>query len=605
MSSTADDCRKVERLTLDAADGVELTHAQTELIASHRADCAPCRSLAAIEELILDDDGLGAAGPQDELSERRLLAGVIEQWETAREAPKRPEKRRPDLRVAAAAAVLTALGAALGIFVYRAADRGTKQPGAAPVTGRLRAAQVQLSTGQVQLDESPASVGQRVRPGQTVSVRKGRSALTLPAHAAVMLENDSAVRVDRLTAKSTALTLQRGSMLATVRPRPGRPHFIVKTRAGRIEVTGTVFWVEHTQRGVVVAVLRGAVRVVEPNQPPRVVRSGQQTLLRGQPSGPGTEAAHRTRALGKTRQTEAWRWVRALQLITAAASTRVKIDSRPTGALVAVDDLLLVETPLQTRLAPGHHRLELRKPGYAPVVRWITVNAGEPLTLDVTLRSMLAGRRATSGPGTTTGSSDPGASRHRTPWSRPHPPWSQDDGDGDNKDQPDGIGAAARPGAPPTTGPAAGTPTGPTAKELVARARKLRARGDYRGAVQVFRELLKRYPKSGRAQMARVSLGLLLLDELKDANGALLHFDRYLASSRFGALAQEASYGRIRALRRLGLRAAEIRRLQQFLTSFPTAVHAKAVRLRLRVLGIAVPKPAADPMGLGGMGGVK
>ena len=37
-------------------------------------------------------------------------------------------------------------------------------------------------------------------------------------------------------------------------------------------------------------------------------------------------------------------------------------------------------------LQPGHHRLEVRRPGYAPYYREVDVRAGATVTLDVTLR---------------------------------------------------------------------------------------------------------------------------------------------------------------------------------------------------------------------------
>jgi hypothetical protein len=37
-------------------------------------------------------------------------------------------------------------------------------------------------------------------------------------------------------------------------------------------------------------------------------------------------------------------------------------------------------------LQPGHHRLEVRRPGYAPYYRDVDVRAGATVTLDVTLR---------------------------------------------------------------------------------------------------------------------------------------------------------------------------------------------------------------------------
>lgn len=615
--NATDTCRRVERLTLEAAAGSTLTEPQRELIASHLAECATCHAEAAVAELLLDEDGLGASLPLDELTERRVLNAVMDGYEEAhvrqpKQAPTAARRLRRRLRpgLVAAAVVLALVGAGVGIGVYRALNRSSRAPGVTRSAGTMDGARIQLSTGQVQVDAAPVVIGQAVLPGQTLRVRQGRTALTLPARSAVMLERHSTVRVDRLSKASTALTLQRGSLLASITPRAGRPRFTVQTRAGRIEVTGTVFWVESTSERVVVAVLRGAVRVVEPGRAPRLVRSGQRSELGVRPLGPDRRAAAPTRAIDADDRNEAWRWVRALELVTAPGTSALTIRTRPAGALVLVDELLLGETPLTSRLSSGYHRLELRKPGYAPVVQWIAVPSGKPLEREVALTSLLArgpdGRHGSLIPGPAAGAAGATADVQHRHQRRSRPPWAY----GDPRAEPDDSGAdqgsaAARRPAMKPDGDANATPKLPTAKALVTRARGLRAKHDFRGAAAVFRELIRRYPGHARSHMARVSLGLILLDELKDPRGALQQFSRYLARSQVGALAPEAAYGRIRALRRLGRGAAEIRRLKQFLQQYPRAVYANAVRSRLRKLGVAPGSQPLHQMGLGGTRGVK
>lgn len=599
MHSLKDECRLVDRLTLEVASGAGLTPSQRDRIAAHLADCASCRAEESVAQLIRDVGDHGAAAPLDELTERRMLNGIMDKYEAVR-APGKSAKLatpRPRLGLAAAALVLALVGAGLGIAVYRALQPEQTMSGPTQGLSGRGAARVQLSTGQVQLDNVPVAVGQLVRAGQTMRVREGRTALVLPADSAVMLERDSTVRLDRLSAATTALTLKRGAILATVRPRTGRPKFTVRTRAGRIEVTGTVFWVESSPQRVVVAVLRGQVRVVEPGQPPRVVSSGQRTVLGARALGPGNSAMPRTRAIDAMHRTEAWRWVRALELITIAGASPVSLRSRPSGAQVLVDELLLGETPLTVRLSPGHHRLELRKPGYVPVIQWMSVPAGKPLDREVALSSLLA-------TGSSSGSGAKEPSPKRVTPRRSRPPWSESG----STSEPAVTGHRQPPahGGQPATKIGAGNDSATlTARELSTRARALRAKGDFKGAAKVFAELLRRYPRHRRSHTARVSLGLLLLDDLRDARGALQQFTRYLSVNRLGALAQEAAYGRIRALRRLGRRAAEIRRLQEFLKQFPLAVQTSAVRRRLRALGIAVKNPPKPQMGLGGTRGVK
>lgn len=123
-----------------------------------------------------------------------------------------------------------------------------------------------------------------------------------------------------------------------------------------------------------------------------------------------------------------------------------------------------------------------------------------------------------------------------------------------------------------------------TARDLLQRAQKRRAARDWRGAAASYRLLLARFPTSSAARAVRVALGMLCLDHLGDAVGALRLFDAYLRATRRGALAQEAAYGRIRALRKLGRRRAERRAMRSFLKYYPGALQAPLVRRRVEAL---------------------
>ena len=87
---------------------------------------------------------------------------------------------------------------------------------------------------------------------------------------------------------------------------------------------------------------------------------------------------------------------------------------------------------------------------------------------------------------------------------------------------------------------------------------------------------------SGEAHAALVPYGELQLSRLGDASGALVSFDRYLAAG--GALAEEASFGRVRALRALGRKAEEREAIESYLRRFPNGAAATSLRARLDVL---------------------
>ena len=56
----------------------------------------------------------------------------------------------------------------------------------------------------------------------------------------------------------------------------------------------------------------------------------------------------------------------------------VVIDSRPDYAEIVVDGKFIGTTPLNYRLTPGVHRIELTRPGYSTWVRDLTVSDEVP-----------------------------------------------------------------------------------------------------------------------------------------------------------------------------------------------------------------------------------
>jgi hypothetical protein len=128
--------------------------------------------------------------------------------------------------------------------------------------------------------------------------------------------------------------------------------------------------------------------------------------------------------------------------------------------------------------------------------------------------------------------------------------------------------------APPQNAPDAGP------LSLLRAARAENARGDVAAAAAAYRTLLARYPSSPEAIASELSYGELQLGPLRDAAGGLRTFERYLAEG--GPLAEEATYGRIRALRALGRSDDERSAIDAFLRAFPNGAAAPALRLRQR-----------------------
>ncbi|KIG13979.1 hypothetical protein DB30_07395 [Enhygromyxa salina] len=116
----------------------------------------------------------------------------------------------------------------------------------------------------------------------------------------------------------------------------------------------------------------------------------------------------------------------------------------------------------------------------------------------------------------------------------------------------------------------------PSADALLELARSQRAASDFAAAAKTYEQLIRAYPSSAKVRTTHVSLAQLYQGPLNDPAKALRHFDRYL--KRGGPLAEEAHYGKIRALRSLGQTAAAKTELDAFLQTYPNSAHADALR---------------------------
>jgi TolA-binding protein len=124
---------------------------------------------------------------------------------------------------------------------------------------------------------------------------------------------------------------------------------------------------------------------------------------------------------------------------------------------------------------------------------------------------------------------------------------------------------------------------------MLAEAQALRASREWAAAAAAYERLIASYPASGEARTSLISLGELRLARLGMPAGALDSYSRYLAGSPKGALAEEALYGKARALRALDRRRDEIAALRAFLASYPNALAAAQAQARLGELEGGVP----------------
>lgn len=124
----------------------------------------------------------------------------------------------------------------------------------------------------------------------------------------------------------------------------------------------------------------------------------------------------------------------------------------------------------------------------------------------------------------------------------------------------------------------------PTVGQLLHHAARYRAARDWRAVIKVYLQLIRIHPTSSEAATSLVLIGQVQLRHLGQPASALRYFDAYLARHRTGGLAQEAAWGRIESLRRLGRRQAEIQACRALLQRHPGSVYAARVRAWLKAL---------------------
>jgi anti-sigma factor RsiW len=122
-----------------------------------------------------------------------------------------------------------------------------------------------------------------------------------------------------------------------------------------------------------------------------------------------------------------------------------------------------------------------------------------------------------------------------------------------------------------------------SAAKLFGEANQARRSGDVGRASGLYHLLQDQFPGSPEAELSRVTLALLLLDN-GDPRGALSGFERYLAGSSRG-LEAEALVGRARAFGRLGRRDEEAAAWREVQRKYSRSIYGRQATERLLALG--------------------
>ncbi|MEM9073855.1 MAG: tetratricopeptide repeat protein [Myxococcota bacterium] len=141
-------------------------------------------------------------------------------------------------------------------------------------------------------------------------------------------------------------------------------------------------------------------------------------------------------------------------------------------------------------------------------------------------------------------------------------------------------------GDPPSASPVVATkaltesPPPLSANQVFARAELAYNRGATQRAVRLYRRVIRRYPRSDAARLARLALARTLLDDLAAPEEAAAAFATFLDHHPSDALAQDAAVGHAEALERTGEDATQTWR--SILQRFPNTPAATIASRRLR-----------------------
>ncbi len=428
-------------------------------------------------------------------------------------APARLPVRRAWLRRGLLAGGAAAVAAAAALALV-GRERAPEAASRAVAIGDTSVSLV-LVSGAVEVRGVQASAGAALGTNDAVRSGDGRACLAYSTGISACVDVGSRLVLLDADAGHRRLRLDDGAVVCRLEPQPPGTRFSVDTAAGRITARGTVFAVEHLDGAEVAVRLHHGAVVVEAVDGSRTELGAPASVILGAGIRPTPPSgAGWDRDVRLSALAELW---------AEGATAPLDIDTRPPGARIALDGLDLGVAPLSALVGRGEHRVAVTAPGHAPFEGRFSVLGAERVSRTVEL-------------------------------------------------------SPAAPTVSPPTSPAptpAGSGAEPTAAMLLAQARSLRGAGRYAAAATAYQRLIGAHPRSAEARAALVSLGELQLSQLAQPAAALRSFEAYLTAG--GALAQEARYGRIRALQQLGQVAAAREATAAFLRDYPGSAQARTL----------------------------
>lgn len=535
------------------------------------------RALAALEPEAVKDDAIAVGKP----SVGRQTVNV--KWLFAAAA------------VAVAGVVFGLKPGVLGLMERRA-----------PRVGEGASSRIELVyvSGQVLVGGKPGNVGQRLlTEGNELEVICGSACIAIDPGIDVCLGERGRLKLTKIIASDRTLDLFSGRLTAVLKPLPKGTTFSVGANGTVVTAVGTAFSVEVTPENgeVETTVLAGKVSLGVDGTSRHIV-AHQQAVVRGSRSV--------VSSVVRSKESRHWALVQPAELWQQASTAILDLPAVPGHAKVVLDGQPIGIAPLASLIPSGGHVLEVQVNGRTVVERTFTAEAGQSTKIDLGLamaapacQNFVEGISAPAAISPATGDSQTGGSIPPAvvlPSPDSPPAWfdgsERREGNGRKKltavspssRSVRGLYRGARTIAKPVNDISADMPTTglsvSSAEELIRRARASMQAHHWVEAADAYRDLTDAFPDSSEARVVLVSLGQIELHHLGQAEMALQRFDRYLKYTGGGALAQEARYARIGALKSLGQTSAETAAIQEFLKLYPESFETKVLRERLRTV---------------------
>ncbi len=528
------DCNRALEIDLRRAQGLSESPEDAMFLEEHLEICLDCRTEDSALCVMDDDDTAGALPELDDLTRRRLVDDIVTKAEEyALESPVEfgdPERVRTKHRMLRAVSLGAAIAAAsiAVVFLWINSDLSSSETIPPPVVQTSALHQTDgtfvLLAGEVLVGNQGAAIGHHLTSGERLRTGDGRAVVNLPTEITLSMGPNTHLSYLQHEDSSLEISLEEGRIQLSLSPGVERAGFSVVTEDGRIDVTGTIFSVNADEETVEVRVLRGEVEITG--------RQGEQRRL-------GTRAAttlgtNQVRTLSKDEEETLWKEVRTVELLDSEDNTVVDIESTPVGAAVSIDSVVLGRTPISAAVRSGYREITLIVNEEQVARKLVDIYTGSRLSWDFDLIEA-----QNAAPGSSVAPA-PTASRRGTASDREL-----------------------------------------SAQQLLLKAQSLRAERDWAGAADAYQKLVVRFPSSAEARASFVSLGEIQLNKLGKPAVALGQFNKYLRAVKSGPLAQEALWGKGRALKSLGRPNEEKMTLDLFVARFPKAIQAREVKARL------------------------